>query len=258
MSDTIIEQYTYASLVSEARTREKHSVCTSDSSRKGDYDFTQTKSFEEAVDFAIHGWDLGLEEYKIQEGILVGGSTEMHPSLAGSIPHIQNHIMGFPQQMYQLFDNREYNLPTLDLVVNLAYSGYVNGSDALEFGKSLVTYINKKASTHNIRITGVFASKQRKDVNVYQFVTLKDFDSALVLNNIAFAFHTSFFRRVWFSVAEGKSYWRNGYGATISNYSEVAMKNLEGSTSDEVVIFKMLNDINNYKWDESIINKVIF
>jgi len=258
MSNIVIEQYTYASLVSEAKNRKKHSNCSSDAAREGSYDFTQTESFEESVEFAVNGWDLGLEQYKIQEGILVGGSTEIHASLAGSMPHIQNHIMGFPQQMYQLFDNREYNLPTLDIIVNLAYSAYIKGEDALDFGKSLVAYINKKASTNNIRITGIFCSNQSKNVEAYQMITLKDFDSALVLNNIAFAFHPSFFRRIWFSVLEGKSYWRAGYGSTVEDYKSVALENLQGSKSDEVIAFKTLNDINDFKWDESIIDKVIF
>lgn len=243
-----IEYYSYASLVEEAMTREKHENCGNNSARDGDFDFTQTESIEEARDFAVNGWDLGLKEYKVEDGILVGGSTELHPSLTGNLPHIQNHIMGFPQEMYQLHDNREYNLPTLDIVVNLAYSAYVDSENSLAFGKSIVSYINAMASTRNIRVTGVFASSQNNGVRAYQIITLKDFDSALVINNIAFAFHPSFFRRLWFSILEGKSYWSMGYGSTINKYYNVVKEELTGGKSDEVLFFKTLNDISNYDW----------
>ena len=245
--DVVIEQYSYASLVSEAMTRERHPNCSSKSSRSGDFSFSQTKSIEEAEEFAIRGWDLGLKEYVIEDGLLVSGSTELHASLAGSLPHVQNHIMGFPQEMYQLYDTREYNLPTLDIVVNLAYSASQYSKDALNFGKSLVSYINAMASKRNIRLTGVFASKQN-NVDAYQFITLKDFDSALVINNIAFAFHPSFFRRLWFSILEGKEYFSWGYGSPIWKYKDVVEKELKGSKSDETIYFKILNDISKYDW----------
>jgi len=246
---TIINNYTYASLVEEGLKREKHENCWQTSSKEGTSEFTATESYEEAHDFAVHGWDLGLKKYEVEDGVLVGGSTLLSPSVAGCLPHVQNYIMGYPQDMFQLTDNREYNLPTLDIVVNLAYSAWVDSKDSLAFGKSLVSYINEMASTRNIRLTGVFASKQNNGLPVYDFITLKDFDSALVLNNIAFAFHPSFFRRIWFSVLEGKEYWSSGYGRTISDYDKVARERLEGNKSDEVVVFKILNNINKYDWD---------
>lgn len=257
MSRTIvIDEYTYSSIIDRAINREKHPNCNDNSSREGDYNFTQTESFEEAVDFAINGWDLGLQQYAIEDGVIVGGSTDLLPSLAGCFPHIQNHIQGLPEQMYSLFDNREYNLPTLSIYVSLAYSGFVEGSDALEFGKSLVAFINKKASTHNIRLIGVFSSKQNKNVDAYQFVTLKDYDSALVINNIAFAFHPSFFRRLWFSILEGEEYWSSGYGSTVSNYEQQIKLRPEFKDASETICFKRLNDIRKFKWNESDLSDV--
>jgi hypothetical protein len=258
--EVLIEQYTYASIIAESQNRVKHENCCGDSSRKNKKSFSQTDNFEEAISFAVNGWDLGLEQYKIEDGMLVGGTTELCPSLSGSIPHIQNHIMGFPQEMYYLADSREYNLPTLDIVVNLAYNGGVRGENALEFGKSLVDFINKKASTRNIRVTGVFASRQSKNIDAYHLVTLKDFDSALVINNIAFAFHPSFFRRLWFSIIEGKYYWSSGYGSTINNYYDAISDKINTKNSDELLIFKTLNDIDscNFKWQEQNLKEITF
>ena len=253
----VITQYTYASFVSEAMTRKKHNN-NGESSRCTDFSFTQSKSIEEAHHWAVNGWDLGLEQYKIEDGLLVGGFTEMNPSIAGCLPHVQNHIMGFPEQMYGLYDNREYNLPTLDLVLNLAYAGRVSGSDALEFGKSIVSYINAMASNYNIRVTGIFASNQSNNTKTYEVITLKDFDSALVINNIAFAFHPSFFRRIWFSIAEQWEYLSGGYGSAITEYREVAKTFLTGGESDKTIYFRNLQDISTFKWNDKNIDKVIF
>lgn len=245
-----IETYSYRGLIDYSQTREvaSHKM---NSARNGTQSFTQTESFEEAIDFAVNGWDLGLEQYKIQDGILTNGTTHLNPSLSGCMPHVQNYIMGFPQQMYDLYDEREYNLPTLDIIVPLSYAGIVEGSDALIFSKSLVAYINKKASTRNIRLTGVFASKQGK-TDSFQFITLKDFDEAMVINNLAFAFHPSFFRRIWFSVMESKDYLNWGYGKSIlgKEYLNIVKENIDSTKSDEVIYFKSLQDLNTFSWEE--------
>ena len=37
--------------------------------------FTLTDSFEQAVDYAIHGWDAGIKELNVKEDIIIQGST---------------------------------------------------------------------------------------------------------------------------------------------------------------------------------------
>jgi len=243
---TVVDVYTYREFVEYSKNREIHSN-NGQSSRKGSKGFTQTESFEEAVSFAENGWDLGLEEYKIEQGVLSSGTTHLNPSLAGCMPHVQNHIMGFPQQMYDLYDEREYNLPTLDLIVPLAYSGGTNSKDALKFSVSIVKYINKMSSTHNIRLTGIFNTKQN-NTDYHVIIKLKDFDERMVLNNVAFAFHPSFFRRLWFSVAESKSFLSSGYGRVQGNYDNVIREEIKTESSDKVLFFKCLKDLDKYSF----------
>ena len=255
---TAIERYTYSSLVDESINRKQHKNCDYTASITGTKRFTQTESFEEAVDFAKSGWDLGLKEYKIDDGLLVGGVTELAPSLAGCIPHVQNHIMGFPEEMYSLYDNREYNLPTLDIVVNIAYSAGLNSKYALSFGKSIVNYINTMASSYNIRLTGIIGQNlSHSEQKVFYLITLKDFDSALVINNIAFAFHPSFFRRLWFSIFEGKEYWQSGYGSPVDNVAKAYRESVGGDKADKTVIFKGLNDLHSYEFTPDNINSFL-
>tara|TARA_B110000116_G_C16768965_1_gene552326 strand:- start:510 stop:1277 length:768 start_codon:yes stop_codon:yes gene_type:complete len=252
----VVDIYNYREFVDKALNRERHES-NPKASRTGSSSFTQTESFDETIKFATEGWDLGLEEFKIEDGVMTSGTTHLNPSLAGCMPHVQNYIMGFPQQMYDLYDEREYNLPTLDLIVSLGYAGRVGGSDALNFSKSLVGYINKMSATHNIRLTGVFATKQR-NTNYDVIVKLKDFDKAMVLNNIAFAFHPSFFRRLWFSIAESKPFLSSGYGQSRSNYKESIQKSLDTSKSDKVIFTKDLGDVYEFTWSPDDIESVTF
>ena len=252
-----VDTFTYREFVDQAVNRKLHDN-NSQSSRSGSEDFTQSKSFDESVKWATEGWDLGLEQYKIEDGVLTSGTTHLNPSLAGCMPHVQNYIMGFPQQMYELVDEREYNLPTLDLIVSLAYAGGVWGSDALDFSKSLIGYINKMSSTHNIRLTGVFPTKQNS-TEYDVIIKLKDFDQVMVLNNIAFAFHPSFFRRLWFAVAEGKSFLSSGYGRSRKDYKESVGKSIDTSKSDKVIFTKDLANLSGkYTWSPDEIEEVSF
>tara|TARA_R110002096_G_scaffold333102_1_gene527129 strand:- start:294 stop:1061 length:768 start_codon:yes stop_codon:yes gene_type:complete len=252
----VVDTFSYREFIDKALNRERDES-NPESSRTGSQGFTQTESFEETMKFATEGWDLGLEQYKIEDGVLTSGTTHLNPSLAGCMPHVQNYIMGFPQQMYDLYDEREYNLPTLDLIVSLGYAGGVDGSDALKFSKSLVGYINKMSSTHNIRLTGIFATKQR-GTEYDVIVNLKDFDKAMVVNNIAFAFHPSFFRRLWFSIAESKPFLSSGYGQSRKNYKQSVEKTLDTSKSDKVIFTKDLGDVDEFTWSPEDIESVTF
>ena len=252
-----IEYYSYSEFVDYAENRKKHPNCGSENSRGRDrFDFTQIKNFKTALSYAREGWDLGLEQFKIEDGVFANGSTEINASLSGCIPHVQNFIMGFPEQMYQLVDKREYNLPTLDLVVPLNYASWVNSEDALNFGKSVVAFINKMASSYNIRLKGIFCLQFGGKTKV-QVVTLKDFDESLVLNNIAYAFHPSFFRTIWFSVIEGKSYWSWGYGSNNKEYKKHIEGILDGVKADKTIYFKSLMENKKYIFTPEEIEEVI-
>ena len=243
--DAEISYYSFREFVDYAQNRKVHANCRSERSRDARPSFTEIKDFKTAIEWANTGWDLGLKQFKIEDGVLSSGVTHLNPSLAGCMPHVQNFIMGFPEQMYNLYDEREYNLPTLDLVVPLNYAAWVNGSDALDFGKSVVGYINKMASTHNIKLTGIFCLQFNGETKV-QSIALKNYDEALVLNNIAYAFHPSFFRTIWFSYTEGKEYWSSGYGSNNGNYKQYLDGIKQEITADKTVYFKSLMDNNKY------------
>jgi hypothetical protein len=255
------EVFSYREFIDFCKNRKQHTKARNEESRTGSNDFTQTKDYQEALDLATTGWNLGLEKFVIEDGVLEGGVTSLEPSLAGCMPHIQNYISGFPQQMYALHDEREYNLPTLHLVVNLAYAAFVDSSDALDFGSSIVTYINTMACTRNIKLTGIFCTSVNGTTS-NQVITLKDFDENLVLNNVAFAFHPSFFRRFWFSFLESKSYWSSSYGRVHSEYQSITQDLIKASGSDETKYFRSLtevgNDSQNFSFEPEKVNEYTY
>ena len=75
-----VDTFSYREFVDQAVNRKLHDN-NSQSSRSGSEDFTQSKSFDESVKWATEGWDLGLEQYKIEDGVLTSGTTHLNPSL---------------------------------------------------------------------------------------------------------------------------------------------------------------------------------
>jgi hypothetical protein len=80
----------------------------------------------------------------------------------------------------------------------------------------------------------------------------------MVVNNIAFAFHPSFFRRLWFSIAESKPFLSSGYGQSRKNYKQSVEKTLDTSKSDKVIFTKDLGDVDEFTWSPEDIESVTF
>lgn len=206
-------RFTYSEFVDYAINRKKHANCSNESSKKGSKSFTQTESMEEAIELARGGYDAGIKQLDLEGGILADTGIEFSPSVQGSVVNMQNYLLGMPDNMFEMKETREYNMPMLTIYVNLTYTAAVSGREAMKYAKRVTEYVNKFQSSHNIKLVGLFASKQKKDYVVE--VLIKDFDERFVLNNVAFAFHPSMFRRLWFSHVESESFWDWGYGSTM-------------------------------------------
>jgi len=149
---------------------------------------------------------------------MVTGSTEFTPSVVGSVVNIPNYLNGLPEDMFQITDEREYDLPLITIYVRLAYLAKVSAKQALKHCSVLVNEVNKLQSTHNVRIVGImdteYSNSKFNNIRTFTFleVTIKDFDQRFVINNIAFSFHPSFFRRLGFKRYEEVYGLPSGYG----------------------------------------------
>lgn len=186
-------------------------------SRKAKEDFTGTKNFKEALMFAREGWDYGLEQMPLDDGLLADSGVEFNPNVVGAVVNIPNYINGQPDCMWEYADLKDYNLPDLTIYVQLRYSGVWTTREALEYCKGVMDIINEHQSKNRVRLVGVFDKKTKNSTRFITYITIKDFDDPMVLNNIAFSFHPSFFRRLHFAHCESLPHWYvGGYGTSIS------------------------------------------
>lgn len=204
-------------------------------------DFTGTKNIKQAYDYAFNGWDAGLEQLELTEGLLDGAGTEFNPNVVGSVVNIGAYLKGEPLNMFELKEKREYGLPELTIYTPLMYSAYISEAQAMQFCKSCIRVVNEHQSTHNVKLVGVFDTLL-KNFRYTNDILIKDFDKRFVINNIAFSYHPSFFRRIWFKMLETEEFCQAGYGRT-QPYDKIKKRiKDEHSDTSKYMILPMLND----------------
>lgn len=251
-----ITQGTYNEFLEFAvsRKQSKESKRIGEYSRTGSSSFTGTKSFKEAMHLANTGWDAGIKQLELEDGLLVSGNgVEIQNNVYGSAVNIGNYLQGLPDNMVEFSEVREYNLNPLTIYVSLNYSFSNSTKKALKFTKSIVELVNKYQSKNNVRLVGVF-DLQFGDTRSITEVLIKDFDERFVINNIAFSFHPSFFRRIWFAVIEAEDFIYSGYG------SQTSVRDLHSrlikNNSESIMILPRLDDLNGGSFDEGNVKKI--
>lgn len=214
--------------------RSEHSQARGfDYSQKGSANFTQTKGLDHALDLASNGWDAGLQQLDPKDGVAMQGNTYFEPNVHGSMPHVQNYIQGLPLTMYQPVSETEYNRPEVTVVFRIGYSADVDSKKVIRFAKAAAGYINKLQQHNNIQVVGVHCSGNMRSGTMVGRITIKELNERFVLNNLAFAFHPSFFRRLYFKHYETTDELRSsGYGVPSSEeeYIKEAKKLTKGTT----------------------------
>lgn len=220
--------------------------------------FTETESFEQALELAVNGWDAGLEQLPISDGVLSGSGVEFNQSVQGAVVNVPNYLQGLPDSMWEMSEKREYNLPEIEVYVPLTCNSNNAGSDMLKRCMEIIEYINKMQQTHQLKIIGVFDSVQSsgegRGVNrIINNIVIKDFNERFVLNNIAFAFHPSFFRRLDFRFSESTKYhepYSYGYTTELRDIISYIRKSSKGKSL-------ILPGVQYYRhWNEEDIIKI--
>lgn len=210
-------------------------------SRSGTFKFTETKSFEEALALATDGWDYGLAELSPEEPVEIESGIEIHTDVSGSSVNMGNFLQGLPNNMNRVEQTVDYEYPPLTIYINLTYSCQVKAAAALKHCDDVIATVNRLQTKYNLRIIGVFQTAQTEGKNHRIDVTIKDFDERFVINNIAFAFHPSFYRRLYFAALEGKQYIdKYGYGTV---YSDLKTRNTSFEKFDNFGKVAYLNSI---------------
>lgn len=260
MSEKVFSDFGYSEFVDYALNTKR--VIGSDgiitkSSEENDFDFTGTYSMEEAIKFARYGWDSGIKEMNLEKELLIDGQFECYNSIVGSSVDVGAYLSGNPECMIQFVDKIERDRPELTIYTMLSYNAGKRQSDALEYAKRVLKIIVNANKEYSVKLVGVFTQyHSSKNVDAIDFITIKDFYQNLVLNNLAFSFHPSFFRRIWFRYVETKPYRSWGYGQPFeeSKYRNEIKIYHNKSNKSKAWVLPTFQDHNN-NWSDSKILK---
>lgn len=214
MAQHFKSEFTYSSLVRYIQETPRVSsklAGMEKESESGSQKWTQTKSLQEAIDLATNGWESGIKKLASELELAVSGNMEVQHNIVGSIVDVGAYLSGSPECMIEFIDMVERDKPELTMYVGLTYHGGIDGEDALKYAMKVIETVVMFSKDYDIKLVGAFCSQQG-DIYDTQFITIKDTYQNLVLNNLAFAFHPSYFRRIWFRYIETKDYRAYGYG----------------------------------------------
>lgn len=203
-------EWSYAEFVDHAEKRKiskkaQHGGAKSSRRKEKRNDWYMSNSIDEALEYARTGWDAGLEQLEITDGLLANSGIELNPTMAGGVVNIGAYLDNDPMNMWQFNEKTDYNLEELVLFVRLNYSAAVSGDTAMVFTKHTLDIVNKLQSKYHLKVVGRFHSRQIK--HEYEVdVVIKDFNDRFVINSMAYAFHPSFYRRLYFSHLEGEEF----------------------------------------------------
>lgn len=213
-----------------------------------------TETFEQAIQFADTGWDAGIEQLKINDGTLIGSGCNFNENLHGSVVNVGAYLQGLPNSMWELSEEREYNLEPLTIYIPLSMLANNSVDKANEFCQTNIDYINRMQSSYNVRIIGVFESTYQSIIGVENII-IKDYDERFVINNIAFAFHPSFFRRIQFRFCEIMG---RGYGGSHGTQEISQRIKQTNQTGDKCVMIPSLNSLSVGAFTDDQIVKINF
>lgn len=206
-------------------TRRERSQFSIDNNRNSAEDnpssFCETESLEAARDMALTGWQAGINQLEINTELRTGLGFDPVYDVTGEFIDVGAYMEGTPECFISFQSKDNFNMPRLIIYATLTYSCGVSSAKGIEYAKKLINLVNSAQSNFDVKVIGVFPTdtgkQERGSALTVDQVILKDFAETLVLNNLAAAFHPSYFRRLWFRFQEnaGDSF-SYGYGRTMA------------------------------------------
>lgn len=231
MENVIIKEFTYSSFIEYANSTER--VKGADgriqkSSVENKKSFTGTESYDEAMNLALYGWETGIKELELERDLIIDGQMEFNHEIVGCSVDVGRFLSGVPDCMINFIDRIERDKPELVVYVNLTYSAFNDEKEAQKYAKKILKILVEANQNYSIKLVGTFSTKNDRTLSIEK-VVIKDFYQSFVLNNLAFSFHPSFFRRIWFRFAETTPYRGWGYGNPMefNKMKELLVKNKE-------------------------------
>lgn len=180
-------------------------------SRKADKDWAMTASFEEAVRFALYGWDEGIRH-------IVGLNDRIQEKVARVVPHygmelsetgadvdVATYLTGERACMWDWIDDAGRK-PVVRVTVNAMASGWVPAQHYMTAGvmaASLIDALEQTGRRVELEVQNSISSFGGSRGKSITRVQAKLPNDALDIGAIAFAVaNPSYLRRIWFSAQE--------------------------------------------------------
>ena len=182
------------------------------SSRESDYGFTQTHSYEEAVQLMQTGYDEAAkmlrddvkQKSKIQSkyAAMVKHPTP-HNAVVGFIPNVPNAIRNIPESMITK-DSKPMKRKTLDIIYSMHGSCLRSTEYFKEAGATLLSAVELiEKSGIQTRIDLAFMTAEENDEVSFPTVRIKNYDERYSFQKVSFPLvHPSMFRRIGFKWLE--------------------------------------------------------
>lgn len=198
------------------------------SAEEGDYSFTGTKSFKEAINLCKYG-DEELRKFIYEQNLKfdnVDTCNKIRRStvndVVGFMPNVPNYIMGVPTNMIR--DNRTMiNSKVLNVFINVSAAWYVDKDDIKKIAAKYVCAINKlEEEGYRCNIYAGAAGERMSKKNLL-VVKIKSDKEPMNLAKMAFPLcHPSMLRRLKFKWMETIPLdFGNGYGSTVSDDGKI-------------------------------------
>jgi hypothetical protein len=191
------------------------------SSITGSSSFTETESWEKALEMITNGWEEGYQKVLSKlNTVKVNTNTKNHKfqeqiSVDGYAPCVPRAIIGHPETMFQ-----SHTIPfkhkIVDVFVQNANSCSVGAETIIKVGIIACNYINEIESKGYRTNLYSMESKSSGAQNSIYITKVKDSREQLSLKRIVFPLaHASMLRRLYFRVLESSGvdkHWSDGYG----------------------------------------------
>ena len=219
----------------------------------GDAAFTGSESFEEALGFAINGWDEGREAMSADVDFATAKQAmfkrpDWEYGMAGQRVCVPSYAAGAPMHMMFMDDEDVTPLPIVRIYVDAGATHFTTAEAMTRRGAAIVALIDQiETAGQRVELIATKhsdtrpAAYDRQEINI----TVKRADEVLDLDRISFAMaHPSFLRRVCFRIME------HNYPKDVSGYGGVV--NMKNVPSDAMYIPPMYGDKGYGDMDKAI------
>ncbi len=260
MSKEIIEKFSYLSFIEHVEKVNRSELCrkkeitSSTDTGTALEKWTKSKNFSEAVDFAKNGWDAGIEQLEPEKNLVIDGGSNFEHQVYGSFVDVGRFMSGNPDSMVNHITEVEAPKEELTIFCSLVYAGFHTSESAMKYCKKLLEITNTLNSKYDLRIMGFFPTHCNRG-NIVTFVEIKKPEDRVVLNSIAYSFHPSFFRRLFFKYIESTDLIDSVHGRPMGVDSQRKYVNqycLENNINKKILLPNLQDDGHDWSVEEVI------